>query len=109
MMALNGQRREHPMEALGHLARQILESCAACPNRLQRIDGTRHNLAVVLLIKDHIAGQQNPQPQVMLQRGVSKFRIARPEDAIAPEVDTQLRFEGFFEVDLRDDAEAFVL
>lgn len=65
--------------------------------------------AVGLFANDDVAGQQQADVGLGLQRAVRRRRVAGAEDPVRPPVDTELRFHRGLHVDLGEHAEALVL
>ena len=61
------------------------------------------------LVDDDVAGQQQPQIGLDLERRVGELRVAGSEDHVRPAVDAELLLHRLLDVDLGDDAEALGL
>lgn len=70
----------------------------------------RHfSLAIPQILDDDIARKHRADLILNLERLVGQHRIACAKDAVAPKVDVDLLLQGVLDVDLRNDAEAFLL
>src|SRR5450830_651203 len=71
-----------------------------------RVERLHQGASVVQRPHHHVAGQQQPDGLLDLQRSVRQRRVARAEDHLVRQVDVQLGLERPGHVDRRQDAEA---
>ncbi len=57
-------------------------------------------------LDNHVAGQEQPDARLRLQRAVGQGRVAGAQDPVGPEVDAQLFAQRGLDVNLSQDAEA---
>ena len=72
------------------------------PGRIHR----RYNRASVIVVDNHVAGQEQADADLLLQRLIGKRRVAGAEDHVVTEVDAELLLQFSVDVDLAEHAEA---
>ena len=65
--------------------------------------------ASVMLLHDDVAGQHRPDLVLLRECLVGELRVARSQNEIRPEIDTDLLVQGVLHVDLGKDPEAVFL
>jgi hypothetical protein len=74
-----------------------------------RVDGGDLDPSSGGVLDDDAARQHRPDFVLRLQRPVSVWGVAGSEDAVVAEIDVELLFERGLDVDIREDAEPFLL
>lgn len=101
---------EHSLEAFVDLGRDVVE-CGVLrdTDQLLWIDGTYHDVAVVRLIDGHVTWEQCPKIGLSGEPLVGDRRVAGTENPILVDVDIELFLQCCLDLEITEDAEAFVL